>query len=183
MHGNLPTPMSGRPKNVDISFESISFINALLQYDPKKRISAEEALEHQWFKTAEFKRKDKVNRISPELAKELITNMTKYKSSNVLKCAVIAYLVHHLTNTEECMEASKLFTKIDLNSDGKIEKHELIRGFQKYWGMPEDEVKEKVDIIFANIDTDFNQQKDISIKHENEHIERSKGFIYSYWDI
>jgi len=131
-------------------------INKLLQYDPKKRISAEEALEHQWFKTAEFKRKDKVNMISPELAKELITNMTKYKSNNMLKCAVVAYLVHHLTNTEECMEASKLFNKIDLNSDGKIEKHELIQGFQKYWGMPEDEVKEKVDIIFANIDTDFN---------------------------
>ena len=131
-------------------------INKLLQYDPKKRISAEEALEHQWFKTAEFKRKDKVNMISPELAKELITNMTKYKSTNMLKCAVVAYLVHHLTNTEECMEASKLFNKIDLNSDGKIEKHELIQGFQKYWGIPEDEVKEKVDIIFANIDTDFN---------------------------
>ena len=131
-------------------------INKLLQYEPKKRISAEEALEHQWFKTAEFKKKDKVNMISPELAKELITNMTKYKSTNMLKCAVIAYLVHHLTNTEECMEASKLFTKIDLNSDGKIEKHELIQGFQKYWGIPEEEVKEKVDIIFANIDTDFN---------------------------
>ena len=131
-------------------------INKLLQYDPKKRISAEEALEHQWFKTAEFKRKDKVNTISPDLAKELISNMTKYKSNNMLKCAVIAYLVHHLTNTEECMEASKLFNKIDLNSDGKIEKHELIQGFQKYWGMPEDEVKENVDIIFANMDTDFN---------------------------
>ena len=131
-------------------------INKLLQYEPKKRISAEEALEHQWFKTAEFKKKDKVNMISPELAKELITNMTQYKSTNMLKCAVIAYLVHHLTNTEECMEASKLFTKIDLNSDGKIEKHELIQGFQKYWGIPEEEVKEKVDIIFANMDTDFN---------------------------
>ena len=113
-------------------------------------------MEHQWFKTAEFKRKDKVNRISPELAKELITNMTKYKSTNMLKCAVVAYLVHHLTNTEECIEASKLFNKIDLNSEKKKKKHELIQGFQKYWGMPEDEVKEKVDIIFANIDTDFN---------------------------
>ena len=131
-------------------------INKLLQYDPKKRISAEESLEHQWFKTAEFKKKDKVNTIPHELAKQLISNMTKYKSNNMLKCAVIAYLVHHLTNTEECMEASKLFIKIDLNSDGKIEKHELIQGFQKYWGMSEDEVKEKVDIIFANIDTDFN---------------------------
>ena len=156
-------------KNVEIGvydktsypFPSLSsyakdLINKLLQYDAKKRISAEEALEHQWFKTAEFKKKDKVNTIPHELAKHLITNMTKYKSNNMLKCAVVAYLVHHLTNTEECMEASKLFIKIDLNSDGKIEKHELIQGFQKYWGMSEEEVKEKVDIIFANIDTDFN---------------------------
>ena len=156
-------------KNVEIGvydktsypFPSLSsyakdLINKLLQYDAKKRISAEEALEHQWFKTAEFKKKDKVNTIPHELAKQLITNMTKYKSNNMLKCAVVAYLVHHLTNTEECMEASKLFIKIDLNSDGKIEKHELIQGFQKYWGISEEEVKEKVDIIFANIDTDFN---------------------------
>ena len=156
-------------KNVEIGvydkssypFPSLSsyakdLINKLLQYDAKKRISAEEALEHQWFKTAEFKKKDKVNTIPHELAKQLISNMTKYKSNNMLKCAVVAYLVHHLTNTEECMEASKLFIKIDLNSDGKIEKHELIQGFQKYWGMSEEEVKEKVDIIFANIDTDFN---------------------------
>ncbi len=156
-------------KNVEIGvydktsypFPSLSsyakdLINKLLQYDAKKRISAEEALEHQWFKTAEFKKKDKVNTIPLELAKQLITNMTKYKSNNMLKCAVVAYLVHHLTNTEECMEASKLFIKIDLNSDGKIEKHELIQGFQKYWGISEEEVKEKVDIIFANIDTDFN---------------------------
>ena len=156
-------------KNVEIGvydktsypFPSLSsyakdLINKLLQYDPKKRISAEEALEHPWFKTAEFKKKDKINTIPHELAMQLITNMTKYKSNNMLKCAAIAYLVHHLTNTEECMEASKLFNKIDLNSDGKIEKHELIQGLQKFWGMSEDEVKEKVEIIFANIDTDFN---------------------------
>ena len=112
-------------KNVEIGvydktsypFPSLSsyakdLINKLLQYDAKKRISAEEALEHQWFKTAEFKKKDKVNTIPLELAKQLITNMTKYKSNNMLKCAVVAYLVHHLTNTEECMEASKLFIKI-----------------------------------------------------------------------
>ena len=131
-------------------------IYKLLQYDPKKRLSAEEALEHPWFKTAEFKKKDKVNTIAPELARELIQNMTKYRSDNMLKCAVIAYLVHHITNTEECFEASKLFIKIDLNSDGRIEKHELIQGFEKYWGISKEEAKEKVDLIFANIDTDFN---------------------------
>ena len=139
-----------------LSAHGKDLIFKLLQYDPKKRLSAEEAIEHPWFKTAEFKKKDKVNTISPELAKELIHNMTKYRSDNMLKCAVIAYLVHHITNTEECFEASKLFNKIDLNSDGKIEKHELIQGFEKYWGISKEEAKEKVDLIFANIDTDFN---------------------------
>ena len=139
-----------------LSAHAKDLIFKLLQYDPKKRLSAEEAIEHPWFKTAEFKKKDKVNTISPELAKELIHNMTKYRSDNMLKCAVIAYLVHHITNTEECFEASKLFNKIDLNSDGKIEKHELIQGFEKYWGISKEEAKEKVDLIFANIDTDFN---------------------------
>ena len=139
-----------------LSAHAKDLINKLLQYDPKKRLNAEQALDHPWFKTAEFKKKDKVNTIPPELARELIHNMTKYRSDNILKCAVIAYLVHHITNTEECFEASKLFIKIDLNNDGKIEKHELVQGFQKYWGISESEAKEKVDLIFSNIDTDFN---------------------------
>ena len=139
-----------------LSSHSKDLINKLLQYDPKKRISADQALEHPWFKTAEFKKKDKVNTIAPELAKELIGNMTKYRSDNILKCAVIAYLVHHITNTEECFEASKLFIKIDLNYDGRIEKHELIQGFEKYWGISKKEAEEKVELIFKNIDTDFN---------------------------
>ena len=139
-----------------LSLHAKDLISKLLQYDPKKRLSAEEAIQHPWFKTAEFKKKDKVNTIEPELARELIQNMTKYRSDNMLKCAVIAYLVHHITNNEECIEASKLFIKIDLNSDGRIEKHELIQGFEKYWGISKEEAKEKVDLIFANIDTDYN---------------------------
>ena len=82
--------------------------------------------------------------------------MTKYRSDNILKCAVIAFLVHHITNSDEFFEASKLFIKIDINSDGKIEKDELCQGFKKYWGISEEEAKEKVDLIFANIDTDYN---------------------------
>ena len=59
-----------------LSSEAKDLINKLLQYDPKQRISAEEALEHPWFKKAEFKKKDKVNSICPKLAKELINNLT-----------------------------------------------------------------------------------------------------------
>ena len=58
------------------------------------------------------------------IAKKLIENLKQYHSDNMLRCAVIAYLVHHNTNTEQCTEASKLFNKIDINGDGKIEQYE-----------------------------------------------------------
>ena len=38
------------PKNIDISFESISFINSLLQYDPKKRLSWDKFWKHPFLK-------------------------------------------------------------------------------------------------------------------------------------
>ena len=171
-----------------LSSNAKDLIDKLLQYDPKKRLIAEKAIEHPWFKSAEFKRKDKVNTIPLELAKELIQNMTKYRSDNMLKCAVIAYLVHHITNTEECFEASKLFIKIDLNYDGKIEKHELIQGFEKYWGISKKEAKEKVDLIFANIDTDFNgfiEYEEFVRAAVNSSIFMSKNYLkfaFNYFD-
>ena len=171
-----------------LSANAKNLIDKLLQYDPKKRISAEQALEHPWFKSAEFKKKDKVNTIPLELAKELIHNMTKYRSDNMLKCAVIAYLVHHITNTEECFEASKLFIKIDLNYDGKIEKHELIQGFIKYWGISKEEAEEKVELIFANIDTDFNgfiEYEEFVRAAVNSSIFMSKNYLkfaFNYFD-
>ena len=171
-----------------LSSNSKDLIDKLLQYDPKKRINATQALEHPWFKSAEFKKKDKVNTIPLELARQLIQNMTKYRSDNMLKCAVIAYLVHHITNTEECLEASKLFIKIDLNYDGKIEKHELIQGFEKYWGISKEEAKEKVELIFQNIDTDFNgfiEYEEFVRAAVNSSIFMSKNYLkfaFNYFD-
>ncbi len=139
-----------------LSNEAKDLIDRLLTYDPNDRITVEEALEHPWFKTAEFKKKNEVNKIHLSLAKELIDNMAQYDSSNKLRCAVIAYLVHNNTNLEQCNEASKLFLSIDKDKNGTIEKEELIEGFEKYWNLKGNDIKDKVDIIFKNIDTDHN---------------------------
>ena len=112
------------PPFPSLSYEAKDLIKKCLELDVKKRISAIEALNHKWFQTAKFRDKDRVNTISPQLAKKLIENLKQYHSDNMLRCAVIAYLVHHNTNTEQCTEASKLFNKIDINGDGKIEQYE-----------------------------------------------------------
>ena len=139
-----------------LSDECKDLIKKLLTYEPDKRISASDALKHPWFKTAEFKKKDQINIVPPSLAKQMINNLKLYRSDNMLRCAVIAYLVHHNTNIEQCVEAGKLFNKIDLNNNGRIEKEELIKGIEKYWKLTRDEVEKEVDILFNHIDTDHN---------------------------
>ena len=139
-----------------LSDECKDLIKKLLTYEPDKRISASDALKHPWFKTAEFKKKDQINIVPHSLAKQMISNLTKYNSDNMLRCTVIAYLVHHNTNIEQCVEAGKLFNKIDLNNNGRIEKEELIKGIEKYWKLTREEVEKQVDCLFNNIDTDHN---------------------------
>ena len=139
-----------------LSEECKDLIKKLLTYEPNKRISAADALKHPWFKTAEFKKKDQINIVPPSLAKQMIQNLQKYRSDNMLRIAVIAYLVHHNTNIEQCVEAGKLFNKIDLNNNGRIEKEELIKGIEKYWNLTRNEVEKQVDELFNHIDTDHN---------------------------
>ena len=143
------------------SFQSLSpnardLITKLLKYNPDDRITAKDALTHPWFKTNEFTNLYRVNTISVEEARSMINNLDFYKSDNIIKCAVLAYLVHQNTNIKECINASYLFLDIDLNKDGKVEKNELINSYMKYYNLPQDQATLKANTIFLNIDTDNN---------------------------
>ena len=145
----------------DYPFNTLSnnakdLIDKLMTYDPKKRISAEDALQHPWFKSEIFLEKNKVNNISKELADELLKNIANYKSDNMLKCATLAYLVHHNSNIEEYITASKLYNNIDTQHNGKIEKFELEKGLEEYLNLDEEDAKNQAETIFKNIDNDHN---------------------------
>ena len=139
-----------------LSNNAKDLITKLLRFNPAERITAKDALMHPWFKTAEFTNSYSINSINSASAQAMIKNLEKYKSNNIIKCAVIAYLVHQNINIKECVNASKLFTEIDLNKDGKLEKNELEYAITKYCGSNNNQAKLKVDTIFRNIDTDDN---------------------------
>ena len=139
-----------------LSNNAKDLITKLLRFNPAERITAKDALLHPWFKTGEFTNSYRINTINSSLAQSMIKNLENYKSNNIIKCAVLAYLVHQNTNIRECINASKLFTEIDLNKDGKLEKDELEYAITKYYGLNKSKAKSRADAIFKNIDTDNN---------------------------
>ena len=140
-----------------ISQEAKDLIKCLIEPNPTKRLSAEQALKHPWFELKKMKAIDRqINNIETTNANKLVNNLKRYKSDNILRCAVIAYLVHNNTQLSQAHDAIKLFNKIDANGDGKIVKEELYNGLQSFLKLEGDSLKKEVDEIFNNIDTDHN---------------------------
>ena len=137
-----------------ISPEAKNLITSLLTRDPSKRISAEEALNHLWFK--KLKTKEKLNELVKNNKFKFINNLKNYRTDKVLQSAALAYLVHNFNQMEDVREANKLFNSIDVNGDGKITKIELLTGLKKVLNINDDSLEEDVEKIFKNIDADNN---------------------------
>ena len=86
----------------------------------------------------------------------LLNNLINYRTDNPLRSAVLAYLIHNNMQLEHVHEAIKLFNNIDLNGDGQISKDELYLGLKDFLELSGDKLKNSVDIIFNNLDTDHN---------------------------
>ena len=131
----------------------IDLIQKLLIMDPKKRISAQDALAHPWFK--ENKSKELFNQIKDESTlKKLLNNLKTYRRDSIIQETALAYLVHNFPQMKDVVNACKLFNQIDINGDGKINKQELLKGLQLKMKSPT--LEQDVDQIYKNIDMDNN---------------------------
>ena len=139
-----------------ISSQAKDLIKRLLEFDCNKRITAEEALQHPWFESKQVKSEDNAGLFKIKNPNKLLNNLINYRSDNVLKCAILAYLVHNNIQLNQVHEAIKLFNKIDKNGDGQISREELYKGLENFLKLSGKELQDKVNIIFNNIDTDHN---------------------------
>ena len=136
-----------------ISDNAIDLIRKLLVVNVNDRITAEQALNHQWFK--DYNTKEIYNQIEDEnIINNLLNNIKNYKRESAIQETALAYLVHNFPQMPDVVNACKLFNQIDVNDDGKINKDELYKGLKTRLRMKN--LKKEVDIIFKNIDMDGN---------------------------
>ena len=135
------------PEWDDVSEEAQDLVRKCLTYDPDKRTSAGDALQHPWFK--KFAKHETVEKT---LASKALNNLKNFRSQYKLKQATLTYIVSQLLNKEETSKMEAIFKAMDLNNDGMLSMDEIKAGYEKHFGTSVDD--DEIRRMFKEIDAD-----------------------------
>ena len=105
------------------SKEVKDLIQKLLVYQPKKRLTALQALKHPWFKITDSN--ILYDNVPQSDVVECIKNLLTYNIKSKLEELVLAYIIHNIPRPKEAKSAIKLFKLVNEVGDGKLLKKEL----------------------------------------------------------
>ena len=137
-----------------ISTEAKNLVLKLLQVNPAKRLSAQEALEDVW-----FKKNFNINSLENSSSfKYFLKNITEFCAEQKLQQATLAFLVHNFAPKDELDELKKIFFAFDKNGDGKLSKEEFVKGLSNNNTSLNSILKRDSSIkdLLKNIDSDNN---------------------------
>lgn len=138
--------LPSRYKNA--SKEVKNLINCLIQYDSTKRLSAFEALHHDWFTIANANRL--FENIPTDKVIEFLSNLLNYNFTSKFQEMVLAFIVHNMPRPSEAVDIIKLFQLFNTNGDGKLTKDELHSALDRFLGK---ENMQNFDEIFITLDS------------------------------
>jgi len=121
-----------------------NLIKKMMEYNPSKRISASQALNHEWIANA------KERPANSSLTSNTLIRLKKFKAQRQLQEAIWSYMVAQMSTKDETSELMGIFKELDANGDGQLSRDELILGYKKLMGEPQAIVE--VDDLLAKLD-------------------------------
>ena len=139
----------------DITKEAIDLIKCMLNKTPNKRFSAEQCLNHKWFKllTSKDKNDEKsVEKLGKKLQLKVINKMADFVKENRLKQAVLQFISTQFNLKKEEDDLKALFSEFDIKQKGQITKEIFYEKLSQLYG--ENDGREICDRIFERLDLD-----------------------------
>ncbi|CAE7276530.1 CPK2, partial [Symbiodinium sp. CCMP2456] len=105
-----------------VSTTAKSLIKACLEMDHKKRITAQDALSHEWFHREEVD--------GAPLDSSVLRNLRAFSSANRFRKAALTAVAYQLGEDEQ-KELREIFMRLDTNGDGYLSLEEIRHGLQQ----------------------------------------------------
>jgi len=109
-----------------ISDEAKAFVKSLIEMDPKKRLDAQEALDHKWQSKA-FPLSDR--KPSVKTMQDVENNLLTFSNTSELRKLALVMVAHH-SSTDEISELRKVFDQYDTANDGTISYDEFEKALE-----------------------------------------------------
>nr|3HX4_A Chain A, Calmodulin-domain protein kinase 1 [Toxoplasma gondii] len=148
------------PQWKKVSESAKDLIRKMLTYVPSMRISARDALDHEWIQTYT---KEQISVDVPSLDNAIL-NIRQFQGTQKLAQAALLYMGSKLTSQDETKELTAIFHKMDKNGDGQLDRAELIEGYKELMRMKGQDasmldasaVEHEVDQVLDAVDFDKN---------------------------
>ena len=108
-----------------VSEDAKDLIKKCLKLDPNRRISIIDALNHPFFDDL------KDSKIYLEDEKKILENLKNQKERPIFYQMVLTFISYHFNDKQLLHELSRIFYKIDRNTDGKITREDLWNAYEE----------------------------------------------------
>ena len=108
----------------NVSEDAKDLIRKMLQFNPKDRYTADQALNHVWV------RKTAPKAIDAPLDQSHFDNLRNFRAQNQLKKAALHVIAQQMPDSE-IANLKNIFTSIDKNGDGQVTLTELMEGIHR----------------------------------------------------
>jgi len=133
------------PSTIKLTDNCKEFILSLLKKNPNDRLSAAEALKHQWI----------TGEAHSDIGEDVLHSLATFGTANQLKQLIVKTVAANLDRKHR-KEYESQFMMLDLENDGQLDWSELATTLQK-WKHPATVAEAKAKMVVQQISGDFNK--------------------------
>lgn len=160
-----------------ISASAKDLISKMLEYDPKKRITAADALEHPWMKVG-GQASDK------PIDSAVLIRMKQFRAMNKMKKLALKVIAENLSE-EEIKGLKQMFNNMDTDNSGTITLEELRVGLSKLGSkLNESEIRQLMDAADVDKNGTIDYYEFISATMHRHRLEKEENLFnaFRYFD-